>query len=87
MAGLPRIVTMHDFLIASPQAKPDKSGKAGKAAPISAAGPLKMTIEARTYRYKAIDDVAAGKDKSEGKGKGKKAKGQASAAKAKGGSK
>lgn len=89
VAGLPRIVTMHDFLIASPQAKPDKSGKAGKAAPISAAGPLKMTIEARTYRYKAIDDVAAGKDKSEGKGKGKgkKAKGQASAAKAKGGSK
>lgn len=54
VAGLPRIVTMHDFLISNAESNNKKAPSAEK----PAGGPLKMTIEARTYRYKAMDDVA-----------------------------
>lgn len=79
VAGLPRIVTMHDFTIASVNDKNAKGAAADKSASV---GPLKMTIEARTYRYKSMDD--APKAKPDAKKGAKKAKPAASGSPAEG---
>lgn len=55
VAGLPRIVTLHDFTI-----RPSKAGSSGN---------LSLSITAKTYRYKGGDVVDTGKKKSRRKKK------------------
>jgi type IV pilus assembly protein PilO len=66
VAGLPRIVTLHDFIIQPATAGAPKPGAApGAAANDGGRGrdneELAMQITAKTYRYKASDDEASGK--------------------------
>jgi len=58
VAGLPRIVTLHDFIITPAQAMTAKSGStnADDAAKGRNNEELAMQITAKTYRYKASDD-------------------------------
>lgn len=54
VAGLPRIVTLHDFLITA-GAPPSAASKKGEDASVRA-GLLSMTITAMTYRYRNPED-------------------------------
>lgn len=83
VAGLPRIVTLHDFVIV-----PTSAAGKGKGAAPAAAGDdsrnseeLSMEIMARTYRYKSDDDD---KVKASASAKGNKLPNKAPAASKKG---
>jgi type IV pilus assembly protein PilO len=62
VASLPRIVTLHDLSISKNEVKAGKSGLESKA--------LKMTVDAKTYRYSADADKSSSK-KSRKKGRKK----------------
>lgn len=72
VAGLPRIVTLHDFVIESADAKSGKGKAPGKAANTADAAQdkgrgseeLSMTIMAKTYRYKSDQDAEAEVEKA-----------------------
>jgi type IV pilus assembly protein PilO len=67
VAGLPRIVTLHDFVIipAGGQAQPGKN----KDDQARSSDELDLTILARTYRYKSAEDAEKDAMKSNGGGK------------------
>ncbi|HQQ62886.1 MAG TPA: type 4a pilus biogenesis protein PilO [Pseudomonadales bacterium] len=67
VAGLPRIVTLHDFLIQNKADAPKVAAKAGSNPADNHAHSteeLSMTISAKTYRYKGADDGEDGSKKA-----------------------
>lgn len=76
IAGLPRIVTMGDFSIQTNEAKDGKSKE-------QIMGPLVMSIQASTYRYKDEADIAK-ENAAKAKESGKKSKNKPANKQAKG---
>lgn len=80
IAGLPRIVTLHDFVI-TPAGAANKKANTGAAVGDSQGGTeLAMTITAKTYRYTSSDEAASAPTDAASKkktGKDKKASGKA----------
>jgi type IV pilus assembly protein PilO len=89
VAGLPRIVTLHDFIIQSSASDPKKAAAGEPGADIARGSEeLTMTITARTYRYKSADDADQDVEKAVGAKTTPKAKAAAAGSnKSKGGKK
>ena len=83
VAGLPRIVTLHDFVIApsSGDAKAKSSDKSNSDDKVRNSEELSMVITAKTYRYKSSEEADAEKDAA---AKAKTAKAKAAPNKAEG---
>ncbi len=67
VAGLPRIVTLHDFVIQSVG-----SGKSGQTNDQRGSEELSMSITAKTYRYKSAEEDSGAKQKNQQKQKKQK---------------
>lgn len=65
VAGLPRIVTLHDFVIQLSGSDPKKGAEsAPEVDRARASEELSMTITAKTYRYKSADDAEKENEKA-----------------------